>query len=467
MKRLLLFLTIFGASFLILKAQTITWTGVGDGTNWSDANNWDLTTIPTVTHDVIIPDGSSLTINVSAIAKSLDLQGNSTLSIIDNFTFEDKSLFGSNSIVNWYSGGFWSGDLGPNANICSITNKGTINVLSSPTGLAYCKLDNEGLINISATGALWLLTRGELNNLQTGVIDMQDECDILPMIPIPGYFTIGALNNYGLIKRDIGIGFADIMVPTNNYGTIEVLSGTLRFSNFELNNTINGVIKGYAFIELPTTASFINNGVIEPGSSTGASTAILLIIGDFTSSATSKLVIELDGLRPIFEHDLLVIQGNAIFNGIVDVTMGFEGNINDEFIVVTTTGTITECSLESTATGIFDGIQYNFDVKCRNNNEVVLKIVDKTLDVGTNELADAKILLFPNPTIDIITIKNDSELNLQTATIFDLSGRILATVDLNGMGRFKDFSLQNLKSGHYFVKINSDFGNVIRRFIKL
>ena len=236
-----------------------------------------------------------------------------------------------------------------------------------------------------------------------------------------------------------------------------------------LNNMGEGVIKGIATIDIPEMdgfpeiEKFVNNGTFSPGASPGT----LTVIGDFTSSSTSKLDVEINGMDQGVDCDLLTIQGDAVFKGNVDVTMGFEGNVNDEFIVVTTTGTITECSLEPTAISVFDGQQYDFDVKCRNNNEVVLTIVDKALGVDTNEIADAKILLFPNPTNDIITLRNDSGLNLQTATIFDNSGRVIKTVDLDGMGHDGTISLSNYESGHYFVKINSDHGSTVKRFIKL
>jgi len=89
------------------------------------------------------------------------------------------------------------------------------------------------------------------------------------------------------------------------------------------------------------------------------------------------------------------------------------------------------------------------------------------LGVDVNELTDANISLFPNPTTDIIRIKNNSEYDLVSATIIDIYGRVLETIELNEIGYDKVISLSDYASGHYFVKINSDLGNVIRRFIKL
>jgi len=460
MKRLLLFLTIFGTSLLILEAQTITWTGASDGINWSDPNNWDLTTIPTETHDVIIPDGSTLTLNVEASVKSIEVQGVSTVTISNTLSFSHESSFGFNSVINWYSGYLTGGGI--------LTNKGTIDIMTTEwKGIWGSTLNNEGTINIISNGKF--IIDSILNNQAMGIINLKgDEIKI-------GYaYGFGhTFNNYGTIIKSLGSGVSQISVWTNNFGTIEAMMGEIEFTDTflgGLNNMGEGVIKGVATIDLPGmdppvpgVEKFINSGTFSPGASPGT----LIVIGDFTSSPSSKLAIEINGMNQGVNCDLLTIQGDAIFDGVLDVTMGIEGNINDKFVVVTTTGTITECSLESTTTSIYDGIQYNFDVACRNNNEVVLTIVDKTLGVDVNELTDANISLFPNPTTDIIRIKNNSEYDLVSATIIDIYGRVLETIELNEIGYDKVISLSDYASGHYFVKINSDLGNVIRRFIKL
>ncbi len=58
-----------GISTKSVQAETITWTGNGDGTSWGQAANWDLGRTPTSSDDVIIPDvaGTSVII-ISATA---------------------------------------------------------------------------------------------------------------------------------------------------------------------------------------------------------------------------------------------------------------------------------------------------------------------------------------------------------------------------------------------------------------
>ena len=63
--------------------QVITWTGAGDGLNWSDANNWDTNTLPAAINNVLINNGNTVQINFSgAVGMSVAIGNGSTLNII-------------------------------------------------------------------------------------------------------------------------------------------------------------------------------------------------------------------------------------------------------------------------------------------------------------------------------------------------------------------------------------------------
>ena len=470
MKRVLLFFTIFCLAVISLGAQTITWTGAGDGTNWSNLNNWDLLVSPTEEHDVIIPDGSSLTINNRAFIRSITVQGNSIITLNDGISFTEPSSFEDNVIVNWHFGSFFGGVLSNGSYNCigTLTNRGTININLQaatffPPELSCVTLNNEGIINI-INGGLAIVGGGILNNEVTGLISFQaDETTISPFID-----GIGTINNYGNIRKITGSGVSYLNVITNNMGKIEVLSGVIEFYSYssfraKLNNTIEGVIKGTASIDIHEPTNFTNIGSFEPGASAGT----LTFIGDFTSAASSKLVVELNGLNQDTEYDLLAIQGNAVFNGILHITMGFEGSINDEFVVAATTGTITECNLAPVATSEYKENVYEFTVACRNNNEVVLTIANITLGADSDEFTDKNIQFFPNPVSNSLTLRNNSNQDLKSAEIIDINGRVVAYLDLKGMQRDKIFLLQNYATGIYFIKVNSDNHSIIKKIVKL
>lgn len=458
MKRFLLCITMLCLSAVALNAQTITWTGAGDGTNWSDPNNWDLLVIPTTANDVIIPDGSTLAINSHAVMKSLTVQGNSVLTINNAFTLGNPSAFDENVVVNWSFGALFG----------NLTNRGTININQyEPTFFPpsiYGTLKNEGIINLN-DGGLAVVGGGILSNEAAGLINFQaDDTFISPFID-----GIGTINNYGIIKKEIGSGVSYLNVITNNMGKIEVSTGLIEFYSYssfsaELNNKIEGVINGTATIGIHELTNFTNYGSFEPGASPGT----LTFIGDFTSTTTSKLDIELNGLTQGSAYDLLVIDGNAIFNGVVNVTMGFEGSLNDEFIVATTTGAITECNLASVTTAEYNGNVYDFTVACRNNNEVVLTVVNITLDIESDEITQENIQLFPNPVSNNLTLRNNSNQDLKSATLIDLNGRVVKEIDLKGILKEKVISLSSYDTGIYLIKVISNTNNfIIKKIVKL
>ncbi len=91
--------------------------------------------------------------------------------------------------------------------------------------------------------------------------------------------------------------------------------------------------------------------------------------------------------------------------------------------------------------------------------------VEEVLSVAGNELSSG-IILYPNPTPGDITLVNRSAEVLVDATITDVNGRIIQTVDLTGMTEAKNLSLANLSTGLYFVKIVSESASTVKRIVK-
>ena len=286
----------------------------------------------------------------------------STLSVATTATLDFTG-----SGFNWNSG-ILQGD-------GALTNNGTINLPTTSAKSIYgtTVLNNEGVMNFQSTGYIYLYGDSTFNNQLSGVIDFQNNAVI-------SYSGAGAFsfNNAGLITKTLVTGTSLIYPPTTNSGIIDVRSGEIEFiGNFGFTNTVDGIIKGTAAFDLPLPAYFTNDGTFAPGASPG----ILSVIGDYTSTSNSVLDIELDGLIPEIEYDVLAITGtNVIFEGSVNITMGFEADENDTFDIATTSGTISTQNLVSPIIVDHDGKRYTFDVSYPNDNIVRLTITDK-LDI--------------------------------------------------------------------------------------
>ena len=352
--------------------------------------------------------------------------------------------FTGNGIIDWNSGNLEGGGALTNENIIVKSVGGTKRINNATT------LNNNGEIRQIVGGTISITTDSVLNNNASGVINLQASTS--------GFSAVGnapnVLNNFGLINADAPSGNISISCQINNSGTINVVQNGINFSGI-LNNETSGIIKGIGTVFLPNNSTnFTNNGVFAPGASPGT----LSIVGDYESNASSVFNIELDGLTQGVDYDLLSIQGDASFDGDVEITLGFDANIGDEFIVSTISGNITNCTLPVNKLIDYNGSQYEFSIECRNNDEVVLTVTNETLSIDSAEDINNSIVLYPNPAIDTISFSDD---RIELIQIYDLNGKVL----LENIGH--SISVNSLASGLYFVKgITANNNSVIKQMIK-
>ena len=355
---------------------------------------------------------------------------------------------------NWTNNALRGGGLLTNNSVLNLSGSGLKQVLET----TY--LDNTNTINFTSSGGLNLVD-GFLTNYANAMIDLQaDNCNIRGTQITSAPF----LNNpSGIIRRSNSSGTVVISAPTINNGYIELLSGELEFMGTNVfENSNNSYILGNGTLDVPPLPDYINDGIISPGLSLFLIPGTLTIEGNFKSSSSSGFLIDINGSTPGTEHDFMQIQGNAaegnaIFEGTVYVTLGFEPSINDEFIIATTTGTITTCNLTSPTTATYNGNTYTFDIICRNDNEVVLTVVDP---LSVNEFENKTISIYPNPTHDELHISNQQN-TITRIELWSLSGQLILDDDFNG----ETISLSKLSEGIYLLKLYNDNGNFITKKI--
>ncbi len=85
------------------------------------------------------------------------------------------------------------------------------------------------------------------------------------------------------------------------------------------------------------------------------------------------------------------------------------------------------------------------------------------IDVSVNEITELNVNIYPNPTVNVVTIELDH--NINEVFIYDFTGKLI----LN-QGNIKqnkhEINLAFLPSGSYFMVINSDSGQVTKQIIK-
>tara|TARA_A100000171_G_scaffold52985_1_gene75012 strand:+ start:8091 stop:12812 length:4722 start_codon:yes stop_codon:yes gene_type:complete len=90
--------------------------------------------------------------------------------------------------------------------------------------------------------------------------------------------------------------------------------------------------------------------------------------------------------------------------------------------------------------------------------ELTLSVNEVTLENG--------IALYPNPANGVITLSNKTSSALQSAVIRDISGKTVKTINLEGMGTEKQFTVSDLASGIYLITVEGELGTSTKRIVK-
>ncbi|MAP55429.1 T9SS type A sorting domain-containing protein [Altibacter sp.] len=345
--------------------------------------------------------------------------------------------FSGSAGVNWTANNFNGGG--------TLINQGLLNLtaFATKTILDNSILSNEGTLTIQNGGDL-NITDGTLNNQSSGIIDIQADASNISWAGGASHI----FNNSGLLTKTQGTGTAVLFVETTNTGIIDAASGEIEFNGTNtLNNTSSGIIKGIGTIDLPAPADFTNNGTFAPGASPGT----LSVIGDFESTNTSVLDVELNGYNAGTEYDVLAISGNAVMEGNVTVTMGFEGFVNDQFTVATTSGTITTCNLMQPSNSVFNGIEYEFSADCATvSNQLVLTITQKTdIEPPTVVTQDITVFLDGSGTATITPAQIDDG----SFDNFSLQANLMYSLDIT------DFDCSNVGNNTVLLTVTDEAGN--------
>ena len=125
-----------------------------------------------------------------------------------------------------------------------------------------------------------------------------------------------------------------------------------------------------------------------------------------------------------------------------------------------TTTELPQCTIDS----LEYNTEYCFTVTAVNEigeSEKSVEACGKTLDDGIEELTSS-ISVYPNPVSDKLYI--ETEVEIEEVSIFDIYGRRQELSAVSCQPSAIDVS--NLNSGVYFVKVVTNEGEVVKRFIK-
>ena len=88
-------------------------------------------------------------------------------------------------------------------------------------------------------------------------------------------------------------------------------------------------------------------------------------------------------------------------------------------------------------------------------------------NLGSNDNNfDLNMSIFPNPSNGQITLVNNSNSEIKAATITDVNGRTIQTLNVDNATTRTTFSIESLAAGMYFVKIEAENNSTVKRIVK-
>jgi hypothetical protein len=76
------------------------------------------------------------------------------------------------------------------------------------------------------------------------------------------------------------------------------------------------------------------------------------------------------------------------------------------------------------------------------------------------------LILYPNPAVETLYLSNPENLELESIEIYDVTGRLIKSVDLEDMGIEKSIDVSDLSQSNYFAVIQGAQGKLVKHLIK-
>ena len=188
---------------------------------------------------------------------------------------------------------------------------------------------------------------------------------------------------------------------------------------------------------------------------TGSANAINIVVKDVA-------MYDVSSLRPLHgshEYYTRIKNTNEVEFIFENINLPFDDANNDGFVAfkIKTLPTLVENdTFENKAEIYFD---YNFPI-----------ITDKEITTVMNPLSvseysiDSSLKIYPNPAKGFIKISGNN--NLESIAIYDINGRLLQEIKVLGNQTEKELSLEQLASGIYLIKVESDKGVLLEKLVK-
>ncbi|MEP5338213.1 MAG: leucine-rich repeat domain-containing protein [Algibacter sp.] len=284
----------------------------------------------------------------------------------------------------------------------------------------------------------------------------QDNTTIINVTLPSTVLTIGT-NAFSSCTSLITINLDNIIT----YGSNSFSScATLALAPLNFTNAVS--VGSYCFINCSSITSVIIPGTVtlEVGALRGTGITSFTIPSEWTV-LPDQMIRDCKSISSINIPSTITTMGVASFRGCTGITdIQVNWNVSADIADATVNNLFNGLTLSS--------INLLVPVGTTDDYEAALVWTDFNIQEGallsTNSLEEElDFSLYPNPTSDIVYIKN-KELNNANVSVYDLSGRILSSKNMNGT--FTEVDISSLSSGIYLFKVKVENSEFVKRIVK-
>ncbi|WP_445457777.1 DUF7619 domain-containing protein [Flavobacterium sp. HNIBRBA15423] len=156
-------------------------------------------------------------------------------------------------------------------------------------------------------------------------------------------------------------------------------------------------------------------------------------------------------------HDFYTrIKDNKVEFIFENINLDFNDATNDGYVAfkIKTKSNLTVGSTFSNNANIY--FDYNFPITT-NTYTTTIQALNSQDFVFSNEFT-----LYPNPVKEVLNFNSKENLNIQSVEIYNMLGQIVISVP----NATTSIDVSSLKSGNYFVKVNTEKGSANTKFVK-
>jgi hypothetical protein len=189
----------------------------------------------------------------------------------------------------------------------------------------------------------------------------------------------------------------------------------------------------------------------------GTANAENIVVKDMIDTAKFDVssLVPLDGSHPFITRISVTNKVEFIFE---NINLPFDDANNDGYIAfkIKTKPTLVVGNTFSNAASIY--FDYNFPI-VTNTATTAIQFL------GTPDFEFSKYFtLYPNPAKNLVNIETKNSVQLKSAEIYNMLGQLVLAV--TNMKNSTAINVADLTPGNYFIKIHSDKGTSMARFIK-